>query len=389
MSNPESTGLASASREVSSLRTSGRLLPESPTYRARWFLLASVCLVALVLAVAAAEIAVRYRERNRTTVPGTMPLLFYRHQRLPHALVRNADYFGWIHINSHGFRGREVTVDKPPGVVRVMAVGGSTTFDSFVSGDDRAWPARLQSWLGTIAPDRKVEVVNSGVPGYRVLDDLIRLETELYHFRPDIIILYQTHNDFLYALTAGRRIRETDRPNEAAVVTPWGDWLSRNSLFYTKLLARWQAIAARRARPSGGRNADLREAVEQGAIQFERDVSSFLSVARSLNIRVILPQVAHVSGAGTTAEPDSGVQRMWKAFYPVDEADEVLRGFALYDAVLRRAAARFGATYLPTTSFGLRGSELYVPDDPIHFNDLGADRMGRRLAEALIGDRLL
>ena len=44
-------------------------------------------LLAIVVAVGG-ELAVRRMERTRTTVPGSMPLLYYRHARLGHALVR-------------------------------------------------------------------------------------------------------------------------------------------------------------------------------------------------------------------------------------------------------------------------------------------------------------
>src|SRR5918999_5572653 len=100
-----------------------------------------VTVVTSALAGTGAELATRYWERHRVTVPGTKPLLFYRHRWLEHAMVRNADYFGWVHVNAQGFRGPDIAVDKPPGVLRVIALGGATTFLSLVSRDDRAWPA--------------------------------------------------------------------------------------------------------------------------------------------------------------------------------------------------------------------------------------------------------
>ncbi len=151
--------------------------------------------VALICAAVLGEILLRYFESRRATVPETMPYLYYRHERLRYALVRNGDYYGWAHINGQGFRGkREVALEKQNGVLRIMAVGGSTTFDTTVSGDDKAWAARLEHYLQELAPERRVEVINAGVPGYRNIDNLIRLETELHRYRPDVIILYEVHN---------------------------------------------------------------------------------------------------------------------------------------------------------------------------------------------------
>ncbi len=342
------------------------------------------------------EAAVRYRERHRTALAGTMPLLYYRHGRLGHALVRNFDYFGWVHINREGFRGPEVAVAKPPGALRIMAIGSSTTFDPTVSGDQATWPARLQFWLRQLASDQAIEVINAGVPGYRVEDDLIRLETDLFRYRPDVIILYEGHNDLSAALRRGRGqdMSDTDTPGEVPVVTPWGHWLSRHSLLYGKLAERLIVLryvsagrhALTRAQAAGPSDEEI---IESGARQFERDLTFFLTAARSLGVRVVIPAMVHVSGVGTEAERDSTLWHEWSYTVPFASPETVLRGYVRYNAVLHEAAGRFSATWVPTDSFGLAGLELYARGDPIHFNDRGADRMARRLADALVASGVL
>src|SRR2546425_629652 len=112
---------------------SPEMVPRLDTWRWKAALALGSTVLALLLAALAGEAAVRYRESHRHTVPGTMPLLFYRHVRLGYALVRDYNYFGWVHVNRQGFRGSDVAMDKPPGTTRIIAVGGSTTFDTFVS----------------------------------------------------------------------------------------------------------------------------------------------------------------------------------------------------------------------------------------------------------------
>ena len=65
---------------------------------------ASLAIVTIILA-GVGEVAVSFSERHRTSVPGTMPLLYYRHGVLGHALVLSYDCFGWVHVNSDGFHG--------------------------------------------------------------------------------------------------------------------------------------------------------------------------------------------------------------------------------------------------------------------------------------------
>jgi lysophospholipase L1-like esterase len=354
--------------------------------------------LALVCAALTGEIALRRLERTRRSVPETMPYLYYQHERLRYALVRNGSYYRWAHVNAQGFRGKEnVSEEKPSGVLRVMAVGGSTTFDTTVSGDLRAWPARLQFYLRELAPEKRVEVINAGVPGYRDVDNLIRLETELYRYRPDVILLYEVHNDLYEALKAASGAPEgaTDRPDEMPVATPWGRWLSRSSLLYMKLInlskvARFKSAGRRSAVSPEEMSARLAGALARGATDFARTLTAFVAVANSLGIHVVMPEVGNVSGAGTLAETDPEIRQVWEVNFPFTTPEVVLGGYLRFnDAVRRVAGCAASATYLPTAGFGLRGTRWYAPYDPIHSNDPGADRMGRKMAEALIARGLL
>jgi lysophospholipase L1-like esterase len=352
--------------------------------------------VTLLAVAAVGEGVVRYRERHRDTVPGTMPLLYYRHSRLGHALVRDNDYFGWVHINKQGFRGADVSLTKPAGVFRILAIGSSTTFDPGVTRDDRAWPARLEYWLSQQQPGRRIEVINAGVPGYRVVDDVIRLTTELYRYRPDLIVLYEGHNDLFANLrwTGGAPEVNGAAPGEVDVETPWGHWLTRNSLMYTKMVARYQAIKFSMLRrptapASGGQTIPVvdrgaADPVARATTEFSRDLHAFLAVARALEIPVALPSLVQVSGVGATEERDPHQRWMWANGLPFATPEEILRGYALYNAAIDDAATRFGATSISTAEFGLKGAALYAPDDPIHFNDRGSEIMARKLAEALV-----
>jgi len=335
----------------------------------------------------------RRYERNRTTVPETMPYLYYQHSRLRYALVRNSDYYGWAHVNAGGFRGREeVALAKPEGVLRIMAVGGSTTFETTVGGDERAWPARLQHYLRELAPERRVEVINAGVPGYRNIDNLIRLETELHRYRPDVIVLYEVHNDLYEALKALREAPEgdADTPDAMPVVTPWGHWLSRNSLLYLKLKSAMKLLRSKRGskqdkRDQSQMNARVATALEGGAAEFERTLTAFVAVANSLGIHVVMPEVTNLSGPGVITESDPAIRQVWEINFSYTTPETILRGYMNYnDAVRRVAHCGASATYIPTENFGMRGTEWYAPYDPIHSNDRGADLMGRRMAEALL-----
>ncbi len=219
---------------------------------------AAITGLTLALALGAGEAVTRYRERHRTVVPGTMPTLFYRHARLRHGLVRDFSYYGWASVDSFGFR--RTNGGGRPGARRptVLILGGSTTFDSQVSGDDRAWPARLETLLREGPSSFLGEVINGGVPGYRVVDILVRLETELADFQPDLLLLYESHNDLYAALGPRAALSFTQRPGRAVTLTPWTRpggrapaprhvprprWRCRGTRFSTRLRERSSAMS--------------------------------------------------------------------------------------------------------------------------------------------------
>jgi len=107
-------------------------------------------------------------------------------------------------INSEGFRGGQVR-GKSPGVPRVAVFGDSIAFGYWVAERD-AFPAQLESIL---AP--RAEVLNLGVPGYNLDQEIEHLRTRVDALQPDWAVFGFCLNDlegllsFEYGLTLARR----------------------------------------------------------------------------------------------------------------------------------------------------------------------------------------
>lgn len=345
------------------------------------------------------EWLVRHRERTRTTVPGTMPLMYYEAWRTRYALVRDYDYFGWVHINSDGFRGEEIDPVKADNTVRILAVGGSTTFDSYATGDDRTWPARLEYWLNQGNPARPIQVINAGVPGYTVLDNVVRLQTSLYTWNADLIIVYHGHNDLFAGLRTGLRgppaaSEVSQRPGAVPVTTPWTRWLEQHSLLYTKIAGRLNVLRFLRSgsqerERSGDDPAAHERAFEQATSRFERDLTAFVALTQCLGIPVVIPGVVSATVADTSASPDSLLTWMWTHTVPFASKELVWEGYRRLRGRARQVADRFGATYIDTEPFDVHRVSLYAYGDPVHFNDEGSDLMARSMAEAILAAGVL
>ena len=98
--------------------------------------------------------------------------------------------------NRLGYRGPEIAIPKPPGVYRIVAVGGSTTYSTGTSAED-SYPARLQAILRDDYGYSNVEIVNAGVSGYTSWEILSAFAFRILELEPDMLIYYGAVNDLV------------------------------------------------------------------------------------------------------------------------------------------------------------------------------------------------
>jgi len=96
----------------------------------------------------------------------------------------------WSKINSHGYRDRERVESKPQGVYRVAVLGDSFTEARQVAMD-KTFTSLAEEELNRrrCCGERKVEVLNFGVPGYGTAQELLQLRERVWKFSPDMIVL--------------------------------------------------------------------------------------------------------------------------------------------------------------------------------------------------------
>jgi lysophospholipase L1-like esterase len=94
-------------------------------------------------------------------------------------------------FNPQGFRGVPVDTVKPPGTLRIVALGDSNTFGWDVD-EGANWPSQLQALFATSHPG--TEVINAGVWGYSSFQGVRRFH-EMLAFAPDIVLISFGAND--------------------------------------------------------------------------------------------------------------------------------------------------------------------------------------------------
>lgn len=103
----------------------------------------------------------------------------------------------WL-VNSRGFRGPEISAEKG-GRYRIVALGESTTFGATLLAQDRPWPEVLQERIASeLDCAKSVEVINAGIPGWSLANNLARLDADILPLEPDLILSYHGYNGFGY-----------------------------------------------------------------------------------------------------------------------------------------------------------------------------------------------
>ncbi len=113
---------------------------------------------------------------------------YLRYELVPGAKTLN------ISINSDGFRGPEYSIPKPANTFRILMLGDSETF-SFMLAQNDSLAAQLENMLNQNSGTVHYEVLNFGVEGYNIFQELEMLKTKGLKYNPDLIILNYVLND--------------------------------------------------------------------------------------------------------------------------------------------------------------------------------------------------
>jgi hypothetical protein len=100
--------------------------------------------------------------------------------------------------NQYGWRGKPIDLNKPPKVIRIAAVGASTTVGVHIF--PYSYPEHLETWLNLWAEhngyDVRFEVINAGREGLSSGDILHVLRYEVLPMEVDYVLYYEGANQF-------------------------------------------------------------------------------------------------------------------------------------------------------------------------------------------------
>ena len=140
----------------------------------------------------------------------------YRYRGRHRGRFVRADFDNVMVTNAHGFRGPEFSLEKPAGAYRLALLGDSMLAANGVQ-IEQTWAYLLGTRLERLG-DRRVEVLNLGVDGYRGWHITRLVETRLLDFGPDAVVLWADHGSLRnpyeeYRAAAGNTILASYDPD--------------------------------------------------------------------------------------------------------------------------------------------------------------------------------
>ncbi len=336
-----------------------------------------VLLVVLCLVLTEAACAIAYRwQSGFWSHEDNVNLnrhMFEKHPYMVGKTKKNAhikrDSLLYFH-NSLGYRGDEFEPNKEVGTIRIVTIGGSTTYGVGVNNED-TWPFQLEQELG-----EPFEVINLGIPGHSSAENLIQTALLLSDLQPDLAIYHIGLND----------IRNTNIHNLKSDYSNYHAATLYNSLGLCNeqtapmlatvrmMITLFQKTGVLESCPGQQVTVQIKphKGVDDRAISlYVRNLKSIVALCHTQEIiPLFAPQILLEEVLKT------GDYSWWVPYIPTDEIDDVLNA---YNQAMKTVADSSQAFY--SDSFDKHHWEAEDFVDLSHFNAEANQKMANLLAK--------
>jgi|CXWL01.1.fsa_nt_gi lysophospholipase L1-like esterase len=276
-----------------------------------------------------------------------------------------------VQINRLGFRGQEPQIPKPEGLLRMVALGDSTTFGMEAGDDDAVWVSRLVTEL-TRSSSRQFDAINGGVPGYTLADSITLLHDRIVPLEPDIIIVNQVATDI--AAHARRQFGSSARQSDSAA--PLSAFFEERSLLLNLLKVNSTPLTARWLSPRRHDSLD-----EGGVTQYEQQLTALVEECRRREWRAVLCTAPRSFGDSSAPSNQFELAASSLANNPALTLAGLNAAFDRYNAAVREVAQRTDTPLIDLDRDVPRRADYFA--DAVHLNDAGHKLVGRVVAREI------
>ena len=287
--------------------------------------------------------------------------------------------------NSLGYRNEEFPLEKPSGVFRIVALGGSSTYDVSIKDNDDTFAAQLEKLLKEDYGYPDVQVINAGVSGYNSWEILVNLEFRVLDLDPDLVIIYEGTNDVHARMVEPSAYRGDDLGRRQAWQAPRVAIWEHSALL--RILSRAMNITRQvsvddfvsaptyMSWPFESRliedNLDPAEILKENPpIYFRRNLENMIAIAKEHDVQILFSTWAHSPNLNDYAS---------EGYYQ--------QGFRENNDVVKEVAVSHD---IPLFDFaGVMPQEVIYWADGRHVNEAGALVKARLFAEYIHDQELI
>lgn len=113
-----------------------------------------------------------------------------------HPVMKPNQHTETFNVNKYGFRGSEITLQKPDNTLRIFVIGGSTILGGASTSDETTISGNLQKKFDDYGLD--VQVINAGRNAAFSITEVKYIKDKLIEFEPDLFIVYDGWNDITF-----------------------------------------------------------------------------------------------------------------------------------------------------------------------------------------------
>jgi lysophospholipase L1-like esterase len=299
-----------------------------------------------------------------------------------------------VFIDKHGFlaKDNDLAIKKEIDEIRIATIGGSTTASVGLTFDQN-WPGYLGTLIQRKFPNRKIKVINAGIPGFDTAQSIGNLALRVMPFKPDIVIIYHAYNDFKAIQSS------TDfKPDYSHIHNiPYGfhkqpNMLIRilnNSMLFVRTRNFVREIKQKRISNNNQDKKRLPSIPKEAANTFEEHIKALVAIARSGGASVILSSYATLHDPNLNWEsPKETIKELSKYkkdnlwdlyhFTPGLTIKAIFGAFNQYNEILHDVAVNEKTGWVDNANLVPHEDQYFV--DRVHFTSLGAKLMAENFA---------
>ncbi len=289
-------------------------------------------------------------------------------------------------LNSLGFRGPEMSIEKQNGRLRIVCIGASETFGLYESRDNE-WPRQLERKLKVQGIE--AEVINAAIAGMSLSQRTIHLQKRILQLRPDVIVVMLEYGSYA-GLTPERmraqRSTRTTLPDHQGIIERMKAFrapvkfkevaIPMLSPLVQAWLAKWEKAVKLEVRKKdvGERFRSFQHIMPFEVEAFRQDMDALYHVTQSAGSQLVLLSPA----MWMTEENLSSMYLSWPY---IDES--WWREARVKMGEEARVFARTERIQYLDLSYAINGHEVGWMLDMLHFSDDGAWQVAQYVSHAI------